>query len=147
MLNDFLKTAQTALIEQLAGKTQLSSDNLESAANVVGDTFKSGLMDKFKSGDLSAITGLIGSGGNSSPLAGSLVNSTVSNLVSKLGLSKEVSNSVAKFAVPFIIEKFGQFASSKGKTGEDGVKDILGDLVGNSIKDSLIEGIGKKFGF
>jgi hypothetical protein len=146
MLNDFLKTAQSALADQLSGKTELGSDKVESAANIVGDTFKSGLMDKFRSGDLSAISGLIGSGGTSSPLAGSLINSTVTNLISKLGLSKEIAASVSKFAVPFVIGKFSQFASSKGKTGEDGVKDILADLVGNSLKDSLMGGIGKKFG-
>jgi hypothetical protein len=146
MLNDFLKTAQSSLMERLSGKTELAPDKLESTANLVGDTFKAGLMDKFKSGDLNAITGLLGKGGNSSPFATNLINSTVSNLISKLGLSKEVANTVSNIAVPLLIEKFSGFVSSKGNSDEDGVKNILGDLVGNTLKDNLLGGLGKKFG-
>jgi hypothetical protein len=146
MLNDFLKTIQGGLGEQLLG-AGLDSNKIGGATDVVTDTFKEGLMDKFSSGDLSAITGLIVKGGSSSPFAGVLANNVVGNLVSKLGLSKEISNTVAKLAVPFIIDKLGAFASSKGKDNEEGIGDLMGDLLKGSMKDKLLGGLGKKFGF
>lgn len=147
MLNEFLQSIKGGLGEQLLGTTDLDSGKLEGVTNVVTDTFKDGLMDKFGSGDLSAITALLGKGGSSSPFAGSLVNNVVGNLISKMGLSKEISNTIAKVAVPFIIDKFSGFASEKGKNNEDGIGDLMGDLLKGSVKDQLLGGIGKKFGF
>ena len=146
MLNEFLKTIQGGLGEQLSS-TGLDSSKIGGATDVVADTFKEGLMEKFSGGDLSAITGLLGKGGSSSPFAGSLVNNVVGNLISKMGLSKEISNTVAKIAVPFIIDKLSGFASEKGKNSEEGIGDLMGDLVKGSIKDNLLDGIRKKFGF
>jgi len=146
MLNDFLKTIQGGLGEKLLG-TGIDSNKVGGVTDVVTDTFKDGLMDKFSSGDLSAISGLLGKGGSSSPMAGSLVNNVVGNLISKMGLSKEISNSIAKIAVPFIIDKFSGFASAKGKNSEEGIGDLMGDLLKGSLKDNLLGGLGKKFGF
>jgi hypothetical protein len=86
-------------------------------------------------------------GGSTTPFAGVLTNNTVANLISKLGLPKSVSNTVASIAVPFIINKLGSFATSKGRNGEEGVSDLLGDLVKGSVKDKLLGGLGKKLGF
>ncbi len=147
MLNDFLNSVKGGLLNQLSGKTDLDSVKLNGVADVVTETFKEGLLNKFKSGQLGDIAGLLNTGGNSTPFAGALVNNTVTNLTSKLGIPKTVSNSVACIAVPFIINKLGSFASSKGKTGEDGVSALLGDLVKGSLKDNLLGGLGKKFGF
>ena len=41
----------------------------------------------------------------------------------------------------------GYLTSAKGKTNEDGVKDIMGDLLKGSVKDKLMGGLGKNFGF
>lgn len=147
MLNEFLKTVKGGLGEQLMGTTGLDSGKLEKVSDVVTDTFKDGLVDKFTSGDVGAITGLFGQGGSSSPFAGSLVNSVVGGLVSKLGLSKEISNTVAKLAVPFIIKQFSGFAAEKGNDNEEGIGNLMGDLLKGSAKDKLLGGLGKKFGF
>lgn len=147
MLNDFLETIKGGLGEQLMGTAGLDSGKVDSVTNVVTDTVKDGMVDKFKSGDLGAIAGLLGQGGSSSPLANTLVNSVVSNLVSKLGLPQGVSSSVAKFAVPFVIQKISGFASEKGKDNEEGIGDLMGDLLKSSAKDKLISGLSKKFGF
>ena len=146
MLNEFLKTAQDGLVQQLAGKTDVEKGKLDGVAKVVTDTFKTGLSDKASSGNLSDIMGLFGKGGSSSPFGNSLMNDTVANLVSKLGLPKGISDTIARVAVPFVIDKFSSFTSSKGKSNESGVQDILGDLMKGSLKDNLLGGLGKKFG-
>ena len=146
MLDQFLKTVKGGLANQLAGKAEVEEGKLDSVANVVTDTFKKGLMDKASSGKLNDIMGLLGKGGSSSPLAGSLVNSTINNLVSKLGLPKAVADKIGAIAIPFIIDKFSDFTSEKGKSNEEGVKDIFGDLLKGSAKDKILGGLGKKFG-
>lgn len=147
MLDQFLKTVKGELANQLAGKTDIDKGKLDGVAEVVTDTFKTGLTDTAKSGKLNEIMGLFGKKGSSSPLASNLMNSTVSNLVSKLGLPKGVSDKIGAIAIPFIISKFSEFTSEKGKSDEEGVKDIFGDLLKGSVKDKLMGGLGKKLGF
>lgn len=147
MLDQFLNTVKGGLVNQLAGKTEVEKGKLDGVADVVTDTFKSGLMDKASSGKLNDIMSMLGKGGSSSPLAKNLVNSTVSNLVSKLGLPKGIADKIGAITIPFIIDKFSDFTSEKGKSNEDGVKDILGDLLKESAKDKLLGGLGKNFGF
>lgn len=147
MLNEFLKTVKGGLVSQLAGKTEVVEGKLDGVANVVTDTFKEGLMDKASSGKLNDIMGLLGKGGSSSPFASSLVSSTINNLVSKIGLPKAVADKIGTIAIPFIIDKFSNFTTEKGKSNEEGVKDIFADLLKGSAKDKLIDGLGKKFGF
>lgn len=147
MLDQFLKTVQGGLVKQLAGNTEVDKGKLDGVAKVVTDTFKTGLADKASSGNVNDIVGLLGKGGSSSPFAGSLVNNVVANLVSKLGLPKGVSDSLARVAVPFIIDQFSSFTSAKGKSNAEGIQDIMGELLKGSLKDKLIGGLGKKFGF
>ncbi|NLZ74058.1 MAG: hypothetical protein GX905_09655 [Bacteroidales bacterium] len=147
MLDNFLKTVKGGLVKQLAGKTEVEDNKLDGVASVVTDTFKTGLKDTASSGKLNDIMGLLGKGGSSSPLAGSLIKSTVTNLVSKLGLPKGVADKIGSIAIPFIIDKFSDFTSEKGKSNEEGVKEIFGDLLKGSAKDKLLGGLGKKFGF
>ena len=147
MIQDFLKTIKGGLGDQLSGTSGLDSNQIGGVSDVITDTFKEGISEKVSSGQIGDIMGLLGKGGSSSSFAGGLANSVVGNLVSKLGLSKEISNTIATVAVPFIIDKFSSFASEKGKDNEAGITDLLGDVVTGSIKDNLLGGLGKKFGF
>lgn len=147
MLNDFLNSVKGELANQLAGKTDLNPENAKNASGVVAETFKNGLAEKAKQGQFGDILSLLGKGGTSTGFANNLISNTVSNLASKVGLPKEVATKVANFAIPFIINKFGSFSSEKGKDNKDGVQDLLGDLLKGSVKDKLLGGLGKKFGF
>lgn len=146
MINDFLKTAQSGLLGLLAKETQVGENNLHETADVVVETFKDGLMDKFRSGDLNTVAALLHKGGTTSIMADDLVSRTIVNLISKLGLSKEMATSVSKLAVPYLIDKLQVFAANHGKSGESGVKAILGSLVSGSIGDQVLGGFGKKTG-
>ena len=131
----------------MAGKTELDPGKFNSASGVITDTLKDSLASKLKQGQLDDIVSLFGKSGGSSSIANHMVTETVGNLVSKLGISKGIASQVAGFAVPFIINKLGSFASGAGKANKDGVNDLLGDLLTDSVKDKLLGGLGKKFGF
>ncbi len=147
MLNDFLNSIKGELANQLAGKTDLQPENAKNASGVVAESFKNGLAEKAKQGQFDDILSLFGKGGASTGFANNLINNSVGNLAAKVGLPKEVAAKVAGFAVPFIINKLGSFASEKGKDNKEGVQDLLGDLIKGSVKDKLLGGLGKKFGF
>lgn len=147
MLDNFLKSVKDELPNQLAGKTEIEEGKLDGVSQVVTDTFKTGLMDKARSGKLNDIMSLLGQRESSSSFANNMVKTTIDNLVSKLGLPKGIADSIGSIAIPFIIDKFSSFTSSKGKSSEEGIKDIMSDLLKGSAKDKLLGGLGKKFGF
>ena len=147
MLDEFFKSIEGGLVKQLTGNTDVGAVKMDGVTQVVTDTFKTGIMDKASNGKLDDIMGLLGSGGSTSSFANSLTNSTVSNLVSKLGLPKGVCDKIGSIAIPFIISKFSEFTSSKGASSEEGIKNIMGDLLKGGLKDNLLGGLGKKFGF
>jgi len=147
MINDLLHTIKGELTNQLARKTDLNQEKVNSASTVVTETFKDGLAERAKQGKLDDILGLLSKDGATSGFANSLISSTISNLVAKVGLPQNVANQIASFAVPFIVNKLGNFASAKGQDNKEGVQDLLGDLLKGSVKDKLLGGLGKKFGF
>jgi len=147
MITQFLSSIKGELANQLAGKTELNPDRVNNASEVVTNTFKDGLTEKAKQGQFDDIIALFGKGGASTGFANNLINNTISNLATKVGLPKEVAAKVAWFAIPFIITKLGSFVSEKGKDNKEGVQDLLGDLLKGSVKDKLLGGSGKKFGF
>ncbi len=108
---------------------------------------KMDLLKRAKQGKLDDILGLLSKDGATSGFANSLISSTISNLVTKVGLPQNVANQIASFAVPFIVNKLGNFASAKGQDNKEGVQDLLGDLLKGSVKDKLLGGLGMKFGF
>lgn len=147
MFNELLNSLTGDLTSKLNGTKGLDSDKIGSVANVVTDTFKNGLTDKLKGGQLGDIMSLLGKSGSTSSFATTLISNTVSNLISKLGLPESVSKTISNVAVPFVIEKFGNFVSSKGKNSEEGITELLGDLVKGSVAKDLLGGLGKKLGF
>lgn len=147
MLNEFLDTIKGNLASQLNGTDGLDSEKLDSVAGVVSDTFKNGLQEKVSNGQIADILSLFGENGSSSNFAGSLVNSSIGNMVSKLGLPEALSGKIANIAIPFIVKKFGSFASEKGKDSEEGIDDLLSDIAKSSITKNLLSGLGGKFGF
>ena len=147
MINNFLNDIKGELLEQVTGKVNLDSEKLNDASNIIGNTFKDELLDKFSKGHVGEITGLLSKNGSSSPFATNIINQTAGNLMSKLGLPNSISTSIANIAIPFIINKLGDFASENGKDNDNGISDLLGDLVKGSLKDKLLGGLGKKFGF
>ena len=46
-----------------------------------------------------------------------------------------------------MLDHFNKFTSAKGRQGEDGMKDIMSELLKGPLKDNLFGGLGRKFGF
>lgn len=147
MIDKILQTIKNELSGKLAGQSELSNDKAEKASGTVTNTVKEEITQKAEKGQFDDIKTLSEEGGASSGFAYSLVNKVAGNLSGKVGLSPNVANKIAAFAVPFVIDKFKDLTASKGKDNKQGMKEMLGDLTKGSFKDKLSGGLGKKFGF
>jgi len=142
-----LQTIKGELTGKLAGQSELSNDKAEKASGTVTNTVKEEITEKAEKGQFDEIKALSEEGGASSGFANNLVTKVAGNLSGKVGLSPNVANKVAAFAVPFVINKFKDLTAAKGKDNKQGMMEMLGDLTKGSFKDKLTGGLGKKFGF
>lgn len=145
MLNNFLDSIKGNIREKLAGNTDLKPDELNRSAEVTADSFKEGVTEKAGQGKFDEIARLTQPGGESSGTANDLISKTVNNLATKVGLPPDVATRVAGFAIPYIISKFRDKTTEEGKNSNEGIQDMLGGIMGGSVKDKL-GGLGKKFG-
>ena len=146
MINDLLNNLKSDLPGQLASQFGLEKNKVGVTSDVLANTFKDGLAKKAGQGQFDDILGLLGKGGATGGFANSLISDAIANMVSKAGLPKAMATKIANFAMPFIISKFGGFANAKGKNNQQGMQDLLGDLLKGSLKDQLLGGLVKKYG-
>ncbi len=147
MINNILQTIKSELTGKLAGPSELSSDKAEEASGTVTNTVREEITEKAEKGQFDDIKSLSEEGGASTGFANSLINKVAVNLSGKVGLSPNVANKIAAFAVPFVISKFKDLTAAKGKDNKQGMKEMLGDLTKRSSKSKLLGGLGKKFRF
>jgi hypothetical protein len=147
MIANFLQTIKGELAGKLAGQSDLSNDKAEEASSTVTNTVKDEISEKAQKGQLNDIMALMGKGGASSGFARNLESKVAGNLAGKVGIPQNIAAKVASFAVPFVVNKLGDFTSSKGKDNKEGIQEMLGGLGLGSLKDKLPGGLGKKFGF
>lgn len=147
MINNILQTIKGELTGKLAGQSELDSNKAEEASGTVTNTVKEEITKKAEKGQFDDIKALSEEGGASTGFANSLIDKVAFNLSGKVGLSPDVANKIAAFAVPFVINKFKDLTAAKGKDNKEGMMEMLGDLTKGSFKDKLTGGLGKKFGF
>ena len=147
MINNILQTLKGELAGKLAGQSELSSDKAEEASSTVTNTVKDEITSKAEKGQFDDIMSLLGKGGAASGFAGNIESKVAQNLAARVGIPQNVASKIASFAVPFVVNKLGDFTSSKGKDNKEGIQEMLGGLGLGSLKDKLPGGLGKKFGF
>ena len=147
MINNILQTLKGELAGKLAGQSELSSDKAEEASSTITNTVKDEITSKAEKGQFDDIMSLLGKGGAASGFAGNLESKVAQNLAARVGIPQNVASKIASFAVPFVVNKLGDFTSSKGKDNKEGIQEMLGGLGLGSLKDKLPGGLGKKFGF
>lgn len=113
----------------------LSSDKQDKALGLAKDSVLDGLTQSFQSGNIGAITRAF-SEGSSNSLVQSIISTYGSKLISKLGLNESLAKTISSAIIPMIFNYIGKKEDAPTDSDE-GVKDLLGDLVGSGIKDKL----------
>ena len=144
MIDQLLKMADGPLQDLLSQSGMNSSPG---AASAIEDTFGSLLKNKTQSGDLTPIKEMFSGNdtGPQSPVIQNLAGDLSSGLMDKLGISSEQAMSLAKTALPLLMNFFNQRINEAPQANEDimnsvvkalqggpgsGGADILGSLLG-----------------
>jgi len=150
MLDQILKSGGSELISQLGSKFNLNPSQGLKVADVTTDVLKKGITNEVTSGNfdgiLSLLNGKSSSAGNA--ITNSLTESLVAGFISKVGLSKEISGTIAKFVIPFVVSKLSKNKPSGGFNASNLIEMFQGSA-GDAIKDKagdlLKGGLGNLF--
>jgi len=150
MLDELLKSGGSELISQLGSKFNLNSTQGNKVVDVTTDVLKKGITKEVTSGNFDGILSLLNGKSSSagSALTNSLTESLVAGFISKVGLSKEVSGTIAKFVIPFLMSKLAKNKPSGGFNAASLmsiVQGSAGDAIKGKAEDLLKGGLGNLF--
>ncbi|SHF17978.1 DUF937 domain-containing protein [Dysgonomonas macrotermitis] len=141
MLDNIIKLVKEQALGAISGNAQVPADKQEAAVETTTTSIVDGLKDHFTPDNLSAITNLFSGGASDMEgISSSLQGSVVSALSEKVGLSKEVANSVASAVIPAVIGIFSKKANDPNDSGfsvESLIKAFSGGKGGGGIFDAL----------
>ena len=106
MLDTIIKSLASETGQDLVSKIGVPTDKLDDLFKVTGEVAQDEVANQVSKGGLDTVMNLFSNNANNSfadGLQNNLVNNLVSGFISKLGLSKELSNKAARFIVPTLI--------------------------------------------
>lgn len=141
MLEKLMESLKSEVGGQIISQTKLPSGNIDKVFSIIGDVTKKEVSQQMAGGGISNVMNLFSKQQNNSGanlLQSNITSGVIGGLVSKLGLSQEISKSVAQIAVPALINMITQ----KNSVTPDDDPSPLKDIFGNSAKGA-IGGIAK----
>ncbi len=133
MLDQLLKAADGPLQEMLAGMNQ---DNPGETASALESSLGSILQNKVASGDTSALMEMFSGKETSagSSIVQALQGDVASDLIGKLGISKEQAASLTAVAIPFVMNFFNNKVDGAPQANEDIMSSVISALQGKQGK-------------
>lgn len=131
MLDQLLKMAEGPLKEVLSG---VNSEKSPQAMNIVRETVMNSLQNQVAKGDLGVVKEMF-SGKNtdaSNPILNALTGEVATNLISKLGIDSSTAMSMAKVAIPVVMNLFNQKINSAPQANEDIMSSVIDTLKGGN---------------
>ncbi len=141
MLENLLGTLKSEVGSQILGQTQLPANNLDKVFSVIGDVTKKEVTNQMVGGGLGNVMNLFSKQPNNSGanlLQSNIASGVVSGLVSKLGLSQEMSKTIASVAVPALVN----LITKKNSVTPDDDPSPLNEIFGGA-KKAAVGGIAK----
>lgn len=136
MLDKLLKELKSEVGGQITNQTKLPAGNLDKVFSVIGDVTKKEVTRQMVGGDLSNIMNLFSRQQNNSGanlLQSNITSGVISGLVSKLGISRELSGSIAGIAIPALINMI----TKKNSVTPDNDPSPLNEIFGAAGKKGL----------
>jgi len=141
MIEQLITSLKSEVGGQILKQTKLPSGSLDKVFSVIGDVTKKEVTNQMTSGNIGDVMSLFSNKPNNSGanlLQNSIASGVVTNLTKKLGISMEMSDTIAKIAVPALI---GLISKKNSATPDDDASP-LNELFGNK-KSSLTGGLLK----
>lgn len=145
MLDQLLKAADGPIKEMLAGMNQ---ENPSGTASALEESLAGILKKKASSGDTSAIAEMFS--GKETNAASSVVQGlqgdVVSDLIGKLGISKEQAAGIVSAALPMIMNYFNKQVNDAPQANEDIMSSVISSLQGGKGKVNPADLLGSLMG-
>lgn len=141
MLDQLLGTLKSELGGQILGQTQLPAAHLDNVFKVIGDVTKKEVTGQMLGGGLGNVMNLFSKQQNNDGanlLQSNITSGVIGGLVSKLGLSQQMSSSIAQIAIPALINMI----THKNSATPDDDPSPLNDIFGTA-KKAAMGGIAK----
>ena len=136
MLEKLIGSLKSEVGGQILSQTQIPSGSLDKVFSVIGDVTKKEVTGQMLGGGLGNVMNLFSNQSNNTGanlLQSNITTGVVSGLVSKLGLSQQVSNTIATVAVPALINMI----IKKNSVTPDDDPSPLNDIFGAGKKAAL----------
>lgn len=145
MLEGILDLVKEQVVPAIANNENIPAEKRSAVVETTTTTVVEGLKEYFTPDNISSITSLFSGEAGGSNIVSGLQNSVVNALSEKLGLNKDIANSIASAVIPAIMSLFSQKANDPndesftiesligalgGKSG-GGLLGMLGGLFGN----------------
>lgn len=142
MLENLIGTLKSEVGGQILSQTKLPSNNLDKVFSVIGDVTKKEVANQMVGGGLANVMNLFSKQPNNpgaNLIQSNITSGVISGLVSKLGLSQDISKSIAQLAVPALVNMI----TKKNSSTPDDDASPLNDLFGGANKGGLLGGLAK----
>lgn len=141
MLEKLMESLKSEVGGQIINQTKLPAGNLDKVFSIIGDVTKKEVSQQMVGGGISNVMNLFSKQQNNTGanlLQSNITSGVIGSLVSKLGLSQDISRSIAQIAVPALINMI----TKKNSVTPDDDPSPLKDIFGGSAKGG-IGGIAK----
>lgn len=145
MLDNLIGSLKSEVGGKIMSQTKLPSGTMDKVFSIIGDVTKKEVGQQVTSGGIGNVMNLFSRQANNqgaNMLQSNITNGVVSNLASKLGLSSDISKSIANIAVPALISMITKKNSETPDDDPSPLNDIFGGIggkegLGGAAKDML----------
>ncbi len=142
MLEQLIGSLKSEVGGQLISQTSLPAGSIDKVFSVIGDVAKKEVTGQMLGGNLSNVMNLFSDKPNNKGadlLQSNISSGVISSLTSKLGLSPEISRTIAAVAIPALIS----LITKKNNTTPDDDPSPLNEIFGGASKGGLLGGVAK----
>lgn len=147
MLDSILNGLKNQITGELVSKAGINDNQIDDIIKVAGESTQEVMLNKLSPDMLGDVMNLFSKGKNTGTANGiqnDLINNFVGNLISKLGISESMANTISAIAIPKIIE---MITGENEKTPSSDASALLSMFGGSdSISDSLKGSLGDTLG-
>ena len=142
MLDQLINSLKSEVGGQLSSQTNLPAGSIDKVFSVISDVTKKEVTGQMLGGNLSNVMNLFSNQPNNSGanlLQSNISSGVISSLTSKLGISPEISKTIAAVAIPALINMI----TNKNSATPDDDPSPLNEIFGGEPKGGLLGGIAK----
>lgn len=147
MLENIINLVKDQTLEVISNNNvQIPADKHGEVIDTTASAIMDGFMNNINAGDLSSLLGLFGGGsssGGSNPLMNGIQSTVVSALSEKVGLDRNVANSIATLVIPTVMGLLSQ--KNDDPNDSFNLESMVGALTGGKGAGGLLGTLGKLF--